>query len=389
VRSTRSGGVTLLEVMIALFLLFMASFFILEMFGQALLTFSRSKDFTVATFLAQQKMEEVLYLDTIPGQSGSFSAPFDVYTFTVAMLPYNGMFNTLRVDVSGPRGVRSRLVALKSVPAEFVGVATDLASSIVAEADPATNKVRLYSGDSFTTPLTELPSPSLPVLPTVGQAGKPAGVAQDFLGGTVWVGDRINKLLYVAYLDSPSPIWTATATPPLGVPSGVATDAHASTVWVGIANPPTGNGIQRYNADAGTWGAVLPLPGGGQPAGLATDASGNFVWVANMLANKVQVYDSGAGTWGSDLAPGGGFIEGPRGLAVTSQGQFLWVADLTNLYRYDGSSWSAFPLPTALQTADTRALGLATDQFGNLVWLHTTDNTLWVYDGATFVRKRP
>lgn len=70
--------------------------------------------------------------------------------------------------------------------------------------------------------------------------------------------------------------------------------------------------------------------------------------------------------------------------------EWLWVADAANLRRYDGVAWTSAPLPPPLNTPAAMVLGLATDRFGTVVWLHAKNETLWVYDSAagTFTQKR-
>lgn len=394
-RTPRVGvalGLTLTEMVIASLIGFAVTLLLAQLIITGLAAFGRSRAFSTAAFLAAGVTERLLPVpgDSLPAIPPPLPSPFAAhYGRSVTVTPYDSQLDLILVTVTGPGGVKSVYPLLKRAVPEFAGVATDLFASRVTDDDAPARDVKYYDADAGS--FGELLPPDFPPLPTVGvKEGRPAGVAQDQFGANVWIGDRANRRLYGSDARSASPTWdgvTAPTGPPLGVPTGMAADAYGDRIWVGDA---TNKGIRRYDPATDSWGGLVLLPAGGEPAGVATDTYNTVVYVADVVARTVRVYDTVTGTWSMSLAPTGGFSGPPRGVAVTGQGGWLWAADAASLWRYDGIAWSAFPLPPPLTTLPATVFGLATDQYGGMVWLHAKDNSLWLYDvaGNTFTQKR-
>ena len=277
-------------------------------------------------------------------------------------------------------GIRRTYSFLKRIPQEFAGISTDFQSHRVSYVDRTARDVKAYDADAF-PPAFPL-NTTFPSLPAIsGRDGVPGGIAQDIFWNTIWVGDQANRTLYTSTTLTPS--WNQLPCPGLGVPTGVAGDAYANTIWIGDS---TNHGIRPYYTASSNCETLVQLPGGiGEPAGIATDYYGNIVWVANITTRTIQVYTIATDSWQALGNPG--FNGAPRGLAVTSDGGWVWVTDDASLrgYNYDCACWDFnTPLPPGVTNNQTnRVLGLATDGFGSLVWLHTKNNEIWALTSLT------
>lgn len=76
-------GFTLIEVLVALALLAVGLTTLLELFSGSLSLAHSSRTYTIATFLANQKMGEALISDEDQSQSGDFEYPYEKFTYDI------------------------------------------------------------------------------------------------------------------------------------------------------------------------------------------------------------------------------------------------------------------------------------------------------------------
>jgi|GEM_PF-4427839 len=102
-RATKSGF-TFLEVMISLLLLMIGIVFLIDLFPIALKNFKKSKDITMATFLVQQKMEEIRNLSadqSVPCAMNSPDSSDSNFRYTIGerSWPFDGSEDYKEVKV--------------------------------------------------------------------------------------------------------------------------------------------------------------------------------------------------------------------------------------------------------------------------------------------------
>jgi len=76
-------GFTLMEVLVALALLAVGLTTLLELFSGSLSLAHSSRTYTIATFLANQKMGETLISDKDQSQSGNFEHPYEDFNYDI------------------------------------------------------------------------------------------------------------------------------------------------------------------------------------------------------------------------------------------------------------------------------------------------------------------
>ena len=114
-RGKRRGprGFTLLEVLISLVIIAVVLITCLRAQNQSIRLYTLSRDMTVATILARQKMGEIEYAEfpELGGEEGDFEDKFPGFTWqkTVSMTPFE---EARRVDLSilWKEGIRERRV---------------------------------------------------------------------------------------------------------------------------------------------------------------------------------------------------------------------------------------------------------------------------------------
>lgn len=81
----RNSGMTLIELIIVIVIVSICFFSIMSVFMQALNQNFTNEIKTTATFLAEEKMEEILYtdFDKLSEEEGQFSSPFSDYQYRI------------------------------------------------------------------------------------------------------------------------------------------------------------------------------------------------------------------------------------------------------------------------------------------------------------------
>ncbi len=368
-RPRHPGGVTLLETLVSLYLLFLISVYLLQLFAGGCKALDRSVEFTTATFLAQEEMEQVLPQDVVVAAQGNFNGDFADYSYAVSTSEYSPTLQRIEVDVRGRHGVTAALVALKAGPPDFAGISTDQSSC-----DATFRRQQNLQPDCYVPPTFALPQ----ALPDSGEA---SGIACDDTGSVSFVADRYNCQLWYYDVNATGSPWSGPFHPDtgMGTPAGVATDSFANEAWV---SDQSNRAIWKfYN---GIWTRVQPSnPPLGVPAGIATDAAASNVWVVDTTNQCVRRYNDDMQTW-DPTCYGAGSLQDPRGVVAPHGGQGrVYIVDSTHLWSLDtgtGVVTSVATLPSGLHDPS----GLASDRFGSSFWINSThDRAIWYLPSTT------
>ena len=143
-------GFTLIEVLVALTLLAVGLVSLIELFSGSLSLAHSSRVYTVATFLANQKMGEILISKEIPSESGFFAPPYDNFSYVVQddaqddkwqleiiddilsiigereQIPSTSALRKVRVTVRWEEGHRKRELSLQTLKVMVISYETEL-----------------------------------------------------------------------------------------------------------------------------------------------------------------------------------------------------------------------------------------------------------------------
>ncbi len=388
-------GLSLLEILLAFLIIFLVSLYCMSMFAQGQRHWLRAQEYSVATFLVNEKMQELL---AVPGPeltsgAGTFPVPFEDYRFAVTARPFEHDLVELRVEVVSRQGARSGAACLVADNERFFGVAVD----------PSTNLVAFSRGDqtiSYWDDQTRALAPAIPDRPD-GAVGAVAGLPGHNKLWSAGVTQSLRALREFA----PNPReWLGAVPAPLspaaGVAdprySGLATDASCSYVFLGdAANRAI---FLLVDDSAPTWqqGSITATnPPLGAPAGLATDDHASLLWVADreyqclrkllLVPGKYPAaqYEQAAFGWWhrTQFRPGRavGVLGDPQGIAMDPNGWAVYVTDRGRLWRFtegEATPWVVMAeYPADLVAAGP--CGLALDDYDNVIYLSTRLGQLW------------
>lgn len=401
----RPRGASILEILLAILILFLATLYLLSMFASGQGFTVRGREYSATTFLAQNRMEELLAApaDVLAAGSGKFTPPHEDYAYEVRISDYEGDLKLVEVVVTSPRGARSRLQTLRRVET-FFGIACDPAANRLVYAAPGQAQLQLLQDGGSATA-----GPALP-------EGQPGAVAGHPGLGLLWGVDQ--SVGRVTYLPTDRP--AATLEPPSALGqerprfAGAASDAWGNRLFL-ADRANRGLWILHDSAPLGGrgWNSRSPLapeePALGTPSGVGTDAAGSVVWVADTEAQCLRMLrltapadpsgyeaEPGVGWWSrTQFRPPDG-LQAPQGVAVNPWGSTVFTVDSKNLARLDfvprvgggyDALWTLTALPQALQ--DARPSGVCFDPFRNVVYLNTRTGQVWKHTLAppgTFLR---
>lgn len=386
-------GYSIVEVLMAVMLLFLATSYLLGMFAAGRHYMLRSREYSTALLLARSKMEQLL---AVPAESmasystGMFKKPFNKYSWKVNIEEYDSGLSALNLEVKAPSKVIATLRTLRKVSV-FRGVSCDSYTNQVIYLDGKGSVLRMFSdgkaqalksfssswraggvtgapgrGFAWASSANEpkilymrfsadsvLQSTSTYSVPESQYAQKPvfADIASDYWGSRLYCADIVNKAIRVAEHSGANVKWK-TVSPvkePLGKPVGLGTDEFGSILWIADGENDC---LRLLHTD----------PTETVPAG----------------AEKAQ----GIGWWDKSVSIPYS-VRGLRGLAVNKQGSAVYTVDSACLYilssfTSDGASWSKADLPKKL--CDASPSGLACDAFRNAVFINTVSGGLWHFD---------
>jgi hypothetical protein len=396
----RPRGISLLEVLLAILLVFMAASCLLGLFGSGQGLALRGREYSIATLLAGNRMEELLACpleDVSPG-TGEHSEPYRGYTWEVALHDFEGDLKMLEVLVLSPRGARCALRTLRRT-SEFFGIACDPWAGWLVFSVPGDPAVRILQDGSRAAP-----GPSLPPGPSPARAG---GLAGPPGAGFLWVADQVHRnVVYFRQKESggfeegevhalvpPSEVKTPTF-------AGLASDGFANrlvladranrALWI-LADSPVDSERVR--------GPLAPRePALGTPAGVAVDGSASVVWVADAehgCLRQLLVGGEPASPADYEVEPGVGWwnrecfrpeegMGSPQGVAVNPWSSAVLCVDEGSLHLLEfvpmsagsyAQVWSRRRLPDDLIQA--RPSGICLDPFRNVVYLNTRRGQVW------------
>lgn len=401
----RPRGASILEILLAILILFLATLYLLSMFASGQGFTVRGREYSATTFLAQNRMEELLAApaDVLAPATGRFTSPHEDYAYEVRISDYEGDLKLVEVIVTSPRGARSRLQTLRRVDT-FFGIACDPAANTLVYAAPGQAQLQLLREGASATA-----GPALP-------QGQPGAVAGHPDTGFLWGVDQNQGR--VTYL--PTDANAATLEPPSALGqerprfAGAATDAWGNRLFL-ADRANRGLWILNDSAPLGGrgWDPRSPVapedPALGTPSGVGADAAGSVVWVADTEGQCLRMLrlsapidptgyeaEPGVGWWSrTQFRPPDG-LQAPQGVAVNPWGSTVFTVDGKNLARLDfapkpaggyDAAWTLTPLPQALQ--DARPSGVCFDPYRNVVYLNTRTGQVWKHTLAppgTFLR---
>lgn len=405
----RPRGASILEVLLALLILFLATLYLLSLFASGQSFTLRGREYSATTFLAQNRMEELLAApaDVLAASTGTFPSPHEDYRYEIRISDYEGDLKLVEVIVTSPRGARSRLQTLRRVDT-FFGIACDPAAETVVFAQPGKVQVQL---------LAEGGSPGDgPGLPAGATAPQPGAVAGYPNLGLLWAVDQNNGNL--TYFPAEGNAETLTPPSALGQDrprfAGAATDAAANRLFLAdranrglwIVNDSEAFGGRGWDGRSPMAPEDPPL---GTPSGVGVDAAGSVVWVADTENQCLRMLRLSAPTLtaGYEQEPGVGWwsrtqfkppdgMGAPQGVAVNPWSSTVFTVDAANLVRLDfvprtgggyAEAWTLTALPEDLAAA--RPSGLCFDPYRNVVYLNTRAGQVWKHTLAapgTFLR---
>lgn len=387
------SGYSIVEVLLAVMLLFLATSYLLGLFAAGRHYILRSREYSAALMLARSKMEQ---LQAVPAESmsgfstGMFKKPFNKYSWKVSVEEYDSGLSALNLEVKAPSKVIATLRTLRKVSV-FRGVSCDAYTNQAVYMDSKGSILRMYA-DNKAKSLKSFSS-SWRVGSVTGAPGR----------GFVWAANAQEpKILYMQF--SADGLVQSTRT--YSVPES---QYAQKPVFADIASDYWGNRlycadiinkairIAEHSASGVKWKTASPVKEPlGKPVGLGTDEFGSALWIADGekdCLRLLHIAPQEPVPQGAEKAQGIGWwdksvsipynVRGLSGLAVNKQGSAVYAVDSACLYimssfAADKVSWSKADLPKKL--CDSSPSGMACDAFRNVVYINTVSGGLWHYD---------
>ncbi len=400
---TRVGGFTLIEVLMAMMVLYIACAYIMGLFSSGWRLGARNHEYTATTFLARSQMEHLASapVDMLGNKvSGRFAAPYEDYVWEADISDFQAGLKLITLVVTSPRRAKTTLQRLRRRSA-FMGVSCDSFTDQVLWNQPKSGVARMHQYSKGRTLNLNLRLPDT----SNGYLGAVCGVPGR---GVVWGAssyepviayyafDEANRLRTTRYLRAPQ---RSGLSSPLF--SGIAGDRWGN--WLFCADVVNG-GIWQAE-DNGTklaWTARSPLIPKlvplNRPAGVALDETASILWIAESgacclrpLYLRTDVHPSGDGVekingvgwWGRRITfP---LVRGAlQGVAVNPWASMVYTVDgqCLHMLRYiledNGVHlclWQSRHLPASL--IQDQPMGLACDPYNNVVYINTYKGKIW------------
>ncbi len=399
----RVGGFTLIEVLMAMMVLYIACAYLMGLFSSEWRLGARNHEYTATTFLARSQME---HLASAPIEllgnkvSGRFAAPYEDYVWEAKISDFQAGLKLITLVVTSPRRAKTTLQRVRMCCA-FMGVSCDGFTDQVIWNQPKSGVARLHQYSQGRTLNLNLSLPDT----SNGFLGALCGVPGR---GVVWGAgshepviayyafDEDNRLRTTRYLRAPK---RSGLSSPLF--SGIAGDRWGN--WLFCADVVNG-GIWQAE-DNGTklaWTARSPLIPKqlplNRPAGVVLDETASILWIAESGAGclrplylRTDVQPSGEGVekipevgwWGKRItsilvrgALHGVAVNPWASMVYTIDGHCLhtlrYTVDDNGIYKY---VWSSRHLPASL--IQDRPMGLACDPYNNVLYINTRQGQIW------------
>jgi Tfp pilus assembly protein PilV len=116
----RKKGISLAELMVAVVIMVTSVLLLMGMFSAGTIRIRQARAVATASFLAKEKMEEVLTESEITDAEGSFTIPFNEYGYKVTKKEYieTPALEQIEVTVTAPQslgGKKVRVVMLRAL----------------------------------------------------------------------------------------------------------------------------------------------------------------------------------------------------------------------------------------------------------------------------------
>ena len=384
----RRRGLSLLEILISFVLILLVTLYLMSMFASGQQHWKRAQQYSIATLLVHQKMQEQMALPAtdLTTVSGQFGEPYLGYVYNVAVAPDELPLYKLDVEVITPIGAIAKSSTLVSADLHLHGVAVD----------PFSHHVAFVTGDTLRITAENDAGPRLDVNSL--NPGRRAGSLGGFPGANLlWHATQTEGL--AMFNDSGSAYKAVASAVAFGAPkrfTGVATDRHGNTAILGDSSNRC---LWIYEDNGSGWKAPPPSratdPPLGSPAGVACDPYASLIWVAdseNQCLRKLM--RNGPGGPDTESDPGGQgfwakkeyrpssapFLGSPRGVAMDPNGWAVYVLDGGRLWEYveEGDKWTATDLPPAVAAAVPS--GLALDSHNSVLYVNCGGTQIQKYN---------
>lgn len=415
----RSAGHSLLELVMAVFLLYMAAVYLLGMFASGCRYSARNREQAATTYLARTHIERLLaqssesLLNTL---TGPCAAPYQEYKWRAQGSQYNSELMLIEVTVTSPAKASTTLRTFKPLVC-FYGLDCDWAANQVVYA-----KAKSLSFHW----LDDLKLGSTVSINDIGQGTGSSNYPLDVVGspalGFTWSIRRgRNAVDYTRYSrlgqatgagKSYSPQPASGVKPPLFC--SLVGDHYASRVFAADFN---NCGIwlldDSKRPGQAIWHGNSPLKPSTKPigrlGGMAIDDKASQLWLVDtqndtlrqLLLGPARVrpgldyeYAPNVGWWSAPVSlpyP----VNGLAGVAVSSWASSVFAVDRNCLYclAYVANhnnqlvqSWTKHILPDDLVVDGPS--GIKCDRYSNVVFINTRRGSVWKYTkaGNTFVK---
>lgn len=386
-RKGKRRGLSFLELMLAMTLTFLAISFLMGMFLTAIRETGRSRHATIATALAQSKLERLNAMAVEAVTTGT--GQWDEFTYTVDVADAGDYdadgyddpdLKVVTVTVTSPKGVRSTMQSLRPAGVPFFGIACcDAYPAAIWSLDEPDGYPYGWDDGTATVNPTSLwfcnPNTPMPA------GGRPGGIAASADLNVVWAVDVTNQ--GIRSLQS-GPAWSNLRRPGgLGRPTGIASNGSGDKVWVA---DEANRCLFKYKPSADAWsGPIIPVPAAGRLKGASADRSGDNVWVVDADNRCVRHYWPPTDSW-DPLAFTNGSFDETVSVAVSGDGKWLFVMDSDQLHIKNvtppvasgTTGWTVVDLDSKLVCDIPQ--GLAANYDGSLVWANPKRGPLFKYD---------
>ncbi|MBQ7528820.1 hypothetical protein IJT10_02810 [bacterium] len=387
----RKYGYSLLELLIAVTVLFIASFYLFSLYAYGCKAAKNTRTANTSVFLAQEKLEEIrpfandLYTKSV---SGEFAEPYEGYKWKAEIKPFLDTFGLLQVSVWKKNSPPCRLRVLCANPS-CGSVSSHVYDSEVVYTVPQDKiafKCNSYwenSNQTFNNPK------SLGAWKTTSLVGHPGR-------GLVWLADgeqaKVARCVYVDNKLTNCDVFVAPNTTGGQKPYfiDIAGDIMGNYLFV-ADSANQGIWILDDSQAKTQWVGNKYLPCYEDPldgiSGLACDQYGENVWVCEGAKRSLRLFSGGRWLTKLEVPYSGNSLL--KGIAVNPWGSAIYTFDSSCLYILiysDLPRWQKVSLPLELIEQDPQ--GICCDPYNSRLYMNTAKGKPWLIvpqsDGRVF-----
>lgn len=387
-------GYSLLELLIAISLLFIASFYLFSLYAYGCKAAKNSRTANTSVFLAQEKLEEIRpFANDLYSQSanGEFAKPYEGYKWKAEIKPFLDTLGLLQVSVWNKNSPPCHLRVLCAKPG-YGSISSDLHDNEVIYTVPK-NKMCFNRYSYWKEASQQFPSlTKLDNWKTSSIAGHPER-------GLVWMADgeqaKIARCVYVDSelrkydifepphkADEQKPYFVDIAGDIMGNFLFVADSANR-VLWILDDSDPKDTKAQWLGGKC--WPCYEdPL---GDISGVACDQYGESVWVCEGAKRSLRLFCGGK--WITKMVVPYSGSSPLKGIAVNPWGSAIYTYDSSYLYTLiysDAPYWRKVELPYELMARDPQ--GICCDPYNSRLYMNTSEGHPWLItpqnDGSIF-----